>query len=221
MSPERRPATGETGAAVPMSRDARTRRRREEIVAAAARTFAEQGYASVGMREIADAVGVRGASLYHHFPSKEDILHAVCLTVTREPNEENLPLLDAAGTPAQRLVALVGGHLRHLHRRRTEHLVGLHEMAALTPAHRAEIDGYRRHYQRRVRDVIAAGIRSGEFTVPDARLATFAVLDMLNGLSNWFRPDRDLDLDTVVSGYVDLVVVRMLGASRCPSPSPE
>ncbi|MDN5917270.1 MAG: hypothetical protein L0I76_19570 [Pseudonocardia sp.] len=132
--------------------------------------------------------------------------------MTREPNEENLPLLDAAGTPSQRLAALVGGHLRHLHRRRTEHIVGLHELAALTPGHRAEIDGYRRYYQRRVREVIAAGMRSGELTVPDAALATFAMLDMLNGLSNWFRPGRGLDLDAVVEGYVDLVVVRMLGS---------
>ena len=206
--------------AVPMSRDARTRRRREEIVSAAARTFAEQGYAAVGMREIADAVGVRGASLYHHFASKEEILYAVCLTVTREPNEENLPLLDAAGTPSERIDALVRAHLRHLHRRRTEHLVGLHELTSLTPEHRAEIDGLRRHYQRRVRDVIGAGMRSGEFTVPDARLAAFALLDMLNGLSNWFRPGRDLDLDEVVEGYADLAVVRMLGASRCAPPGP-
>jgi AcrR family transcriptional regulator len=118
--------------------------RREEIVAAAARTFATEGYAAVGMRDVAEAVGIRGASLYHHFASKEEILFAICLTVTREPNELNLPLLDAPGTPSQRLAALVRGHLQHLHRRRVEHVVGLHELAALTPEHRAVIDDHRR-----------------------------------------------------------------------------
>lgn len=186
--------------------------RRDEIVAAAAGIFAREGYAAVGMRDVAEAVGIRGASLYHHFASKEEILYAVCLTVTREPNELNLPLLDAPGTPAQRLAALVRGHLEHLHRRRVEHVVGLHELAALTPEHRAVIDDLRRYYQRRVRDVVAAGIRTGEFTVPDARLAAFALLDMLNGISNWFHESGELTIEQVVTGYVDLAVGRLLGA---------
>lgn len=186
--------------------------RPEEVVAAAARIIAREGYAAVGMRDVADAVGIRGASLYHHFASKEEILYAICLTVTREPNELNLPLLDAPGSPTERLSALVRGHLEHLHRRRVEHLVGLHELAALTPAHRAVIDDLRRYYQRRVRDVVAAGMRTGEFTVPDARLAAFALLDALNGISHWFHDDGDLALEEVVDGYVDLVVGRMLGA---------
>jgi AcrR family transcriptional regulator len=186
--------------------------RREEIVAAAARTFATEGYAAVGMRDVAEAVGIRGASLYHHFASKEEILFAICLTVTREPNELNLPLLDAPGTPSLRLAALVRGHLQHLHRRRVEHVVGLHELAALTPEHRAVIDDHRRYYQRRVRDVVAAGMRTGEFGVPDARLAAFAICDMLNGLSNWFHDGGELALEDVVVGYVDMVVGRLLGS---------
>lgn len=190
----------------------RARVRRDEIVVAAARIFAREGYAAVGMRDIAEAVGIRGASLYHHFGSKEEILYAVCLTVTREPNDENLPLLDAPGTPSQRLAALVRGHLQHLYRRRVEHIVGLHELASLTPDHRAEIDEHRRWYQRRVRDVIAAGIRSGEFAPTDARLATFVMLDALNGLSGWFHDDGELGIDDVVAGYVELIVGRLLGS---------
>lgn len=185
-------------------------RRRAEIVAAAARIFARDGYAAVGMRDVAEAVGIRGASLYHHFASKEEILYAVCLSVTQEPNEQTLPLLDAPGTPTQRMAALVRAHLEHLRRRQVEHLVALHELAALTPEHRAVVDGYRRYYQRRVRDVVAAGTATGEFGVPDARLAAFAICDVLNGFSSWFHEDRELAFEAVVVGYVDLVVGRLL-----------
>jgi AcrR family transcriptional regulator len=189
--------------------------RREAIVTAAARFFAERGYAAVGMRDVAEAVGVRGASLYHHFASKEEILYAICLTVTDEPNAQNLPLLDAPGTVVERLSALVRAHLHHLHRRRTEHVVGLHELAALAPEHRAVVDAHRRRYQRRVREVIAEGVAGAELSVSDPRLAAFAVCDMLNGLSNWFRPDGDLSLDAVAEGYVELIVGRMLGGRSC------
>lgn len=191
---------------------ARPSRRRGEIVVAAARTFSRQGYAAVGMRDVAEAVGIRGASLYHHFGSKEEILYAICLTVTEEPNRLNLPLLDAPGTPSHRMAALVRAHLEHLHRRQVEHLVGLHELASLIPEHRAVIDDHRRHYQRRVRDVVTAGMLTGEFTVPDARLAALAMCDVLNGFSHWFHDGRELGLEDVVTGYVDLIVGRLLGS---------
>ena len=198
----------------PLPRQVRTRQRRDDIVANAANIFAREGYSNVGMRDIADAVGIKGASLYHHFPSKEDILFAICLTVTQEPAEENLPLLDAAGTPTERLSSLVRAHLVHLNRRRVEYIVGLHELASLTPEHRTVVEDYRRQYQRRVRDVITAGMRSGEFTVPDARLASFALTDMLNGISNWFHDGGELSIEDVADNYVELAVHRVLGASH-------
>lgn len=47
---------------------------REQILDAAAEMFSEQGYAAVSTRKIAEAVGVKQATLYYHFGSKEDIL---------------------------------------------------------------------------------------------------------------------------------------------------
>ena len=183
----------------------RTAERREEIVRAAARIFADEGYAAVGMRDIAEAIGIRGASIYHHFSSKEEILYAICLAVTREPVEENLPLLDAAGTPSERLAALVRAHVRHLLRRRTEYLVGLHERPSLSAEHRADIDGYLQYYNRRVRDVLVAGMRGGEFREVNPTVAALGVLDMLNGVSSWIRGERDEDADEVVDTYTALL----------------
>ena len=201
----------------PVALSGRRRVSTTRIVAVASELFASDGFHDVGMRDIAEALGIRGASLYHHYGSKEEILFAVCQTVTEEPVAQNLPLLDAPGTPSERLAALVRAHVRHLAARRVEYLVGLHELAALTPEHRAVVEDRRRYYQRRVRDVVAAGVAAGEFRVPDARLAAFALLDTLNGIARWFKPEGPLDLDTVAEGYVRLLVEGMLGA-RTPSP---
>ena len=190
----------------PLQREAKTRQRRAEIVSAAARIFAANGFSNVGIREIADAVGIRGASLYHHFGSKEEILYAVSLTVTREPVEENLPLLDMAGTPADRLAALVEAHIKHLRRRRVEHLVAVHERASLKAEHLAEIDDYRQYYHRRVRDVLSAGIRAGEFRDVNPTILALGLMDMLNGVSGWVRGESDEDVQAVVNTYLDVIL---------------
>lgn len=47
------------------------------VFAAARQLFLNQGYAAVSMQQIADAVGIKKASLYYHFASKEDLYKAV------------------------------------------------------------------------------------------------------------------------------------------------
>ena len=51
---------------------------RERLLVSAERLFSERGYTAVTLRDIADAVGIRQASLYHHFPEgKEQLFVAV------------------------------------------------------------------------------------------------------------------------------------------------
>lgn len=54
------------------------RLRKEEIVAEATKLFAERGYEGASMGDLAERVGLRKASLFHHFPSK-DVLYATVL----------------------------------------------------------------------------------------------------------------------------------------------
>ncbi|WP_197381515.1 TetR/AcrR family transcriptional regulator [Mycolicibacterium mengxianglii] len=91
----------------------RTQRRpgisaRDEILDAAGELFTTRGYASTSTRTIAEAVGVRQASLYHYFGTKDEILCAL-LHQTVTPSlrfAERLTELDPAPTPPQQLHAL-------------------------------------------------------------------------------------------------------------------
>jgi AcrR family transcriptional regulator len=59
-------------------RNSRLLRRADAIVDAAARVFAERGYHGTSTQAIADVLGLRQASLYYYFPSKEAALELVC-----------------------------------------------------------------------------------------------------------------------------------------------
>ena len=50
---------------------------KEAILAAARRTAQAHGYSGLNFRELADEVGIKAASIYHHFPSKADLGAAV------------------------------------------------------------------------------------------------------------------------------------------------
>jgi AcrR family transcriptional regulator len=71
---------------------------RDEILDAAGELFTTRGYASTSTRTIAEAVGVRQASLYHYFKTKDDILSAL-LHQTVTPTLCFIPSLSGALPP--------------------------------------------------------------------------------------------------------------------------
>lgn len=193
--------------------DASTRSdRSDEILRVAAGLFAERGFNAVGMRAIADAVGIRSSSLYHHFPSKMDILHAIALDATQAFVDAHLPQLEGEGTHAERLTALFRAHVKYFWEHRVEEMVGLRELRELEEPRREGVNKIRRRYQRALIAFVKEGVERGEFDVADPRVATMAVLNMINGVNDWFHEGRSLTIDQVAATYADYAVQRVLGA---------
>ena len=108
-------------------------KRQAKIRRIATELFAKQGYRAVGMRAIADAVGIRTSSLYYHFESKEEILYSIGLDITRDFVEAHLPILDGPEPAAERLAALVRAHVTFFVRHRLDEMGGKRRAArALT-----------------------------------------------------------------------------------------
>ena len=80
---------------------------REEILELSVPLFAEAGFDGVSMRDIAQAVGVSPAALYHHFSDKDDLYLQMVEAVFTEKTTGLKALLAADGTPWDRLEAFV------------------------------------------------------------------------------------------------------------------
>jgi AcrR family transcriptional regulator len=189
--------------------------RRDAIIQAATELFARQGFHGVGMRAIADAVGIRSSSLYHHFPSKVDLLRAISLDYTREFVEEQLPELEAGGSPSERLRRVLRNHVLYFDAHRQEEAVGLahlRELSQLEPQSYEEVQEVRRRYQHAVQAVIQEGIASKDFAVADAQLASLEVLGLINSISDWFHGDGRVTIEQVADEYAAVAVDRILGA---------
>lgn len=185
---------------------ARAGSRRAELVAVATRLFRDRGYHGVGMRAIAEAANIQAASLYHHFANKEELLLESIYVVDRDLVVDQLPLLDGPGDHRERLAHLVAGHVRHIGANRDAWWVAGRELRALTPERLDSVQLYRRRYQHAIAEFLAAGTAAGEFDCPDPRLASLALLDMINGPNEWYEPGGRLDMDELAARYVDLAL---------------
>src|SRR5262249_59505481 len=88
-------------------RNSKPLRRSDEIIDAAARVFAERGYHGTTTQAIADVLGMRQASLYYYFTSKEAALEAVCLRGTDGFVESAEAVVKRRGAPLGELARLL------------------------------------------------------------------------------------------------------------------
>ncbi len=162
--------------------DRQTRPGRVALMRTAIALMGDKGYEGTSTRDIAGAAGVSVAALYYHFPSKLHLLreflneaHDVVLT--------RLALrIEAAGdSPRRRLDAAVATIISsNLHDRWAQRAaqVAWRELGRLDKPDRRAIAAKRERMADLIEDVVADGVRSGEFSTNDAAEVARAVLTL-------------------------------------------
>lgn len=174
------------------------------IHGAALRLFASQGYAAVSMRQIAAEVGVQAGALYNYTPDKQSLLfgllqrHMQDLLAAREKCEKSSDAM-------AQLQDFTRFHIRFNLERADAVFISYMELRNLAPENFAAIEHLRRQYEDGLEAILRQGVKSGVFDVPDPKIATMAVISMLNGVSTWFRPGGRLSLAGVEKVYWDMV----------------
>jgi TetR/AcrR family transcriptional regulator, cholesterol catabolism regulator len=187
-------------------RNSRVLRRADEIFDAAARVFAERGYHGTSTQAIADVLGLRQASLYYYFPSKEAALELVCARGTDGFVEGAEAVMQSTGTPLQKLTRLIAAHLAPIETMPDYVKVFINERRYLPTASRRRIGRKSRRIERCFEHVILPGIADGSIRPDtDARLAMLAVLGMCNAVINWREADRSRDMKQVAAAFAALV----------------
>lgn len=142
---------------------------RERILEEAAKLFAHSGYDGSSVADLAAALGVSKAAIYHYFTTKQDIYDAIILAVLEGLTRHVGQALDQAASPAERLRAFMLGHARYFERHHAEFvtmLIGYSGMALPEREDAARLrDGYeapaRSDRARRGRGRVPAAGRGG------------------------------------------------------------
>ena len=190
--------------------------RRLEILRAAGREFRVRGFAETGMRDIAAAAALSPANLYNYFGGKHDILF-FC-------QDNSLGRMIAALDKARRmrtsaaikLRMIIVSHLRCVLDEvegSAAHLL----TTALPPRQQRYLVAKRDKYEAGVRNLIVAGMRSGEFASCDPALTVRAILGSLNWSVQWFNPEGPLTSAEIAEKFADYLIRGLLakpGASH-------
>ena len=189
----------------PTRRNASQRRRAPQIIDAAAHVFAERGFHGATTQDIADVLGIRQASLYYYFSSKEAALELVCLRGVEGFFEAAKAIAARPESARKRLIALIASHLSPLVDRADFVKVFLNERQNLPRESRRRIGRWSRGLERIFEEVIKAGVAAGEFRADlDVRLATLAILGMCNAASSWQRREN-IDVTDIAEEFARLV----------------
>lgn len=175
------------------------------IERAALELFSTQGYNAVGIRNLAEAAGIRTSTLYHHFPTKQDIL----LRIT-QVNQNRL--LGAAQSslaplrlPEERLATLVRLHvLSHAEYSLAAQVLDK-ELRSLPDEMQREAIAGRDHYESSWQAALDDGLTAGTFHLGNTRISRLALIEMCTGVAYWFRPGA-LSADQIADEYADLAL---------------
>jgi AcrR family transcriptional regulator len=171
--------------------------RLSEIYRTAARMICEKGYDATSMNDIAEAVGITKAGIYHHIPGKQELLFRIMNFGMDELDEEVITPARAIEDAEQRLRAIITNHVQLITRRSTPQgnnpvTIVIEEVAGLTRAHRRKIDQRKRAYVELIRDTLNRLKEEGKLSEVDVTTASFSLLGMILWLSRWYNPEGRL-----------------------------
>ena len=183
---------------------------RKDILDASAQIFSQKGYHGTSMQDIAMAVNLQKASLYHHVSSKQEILfdllnRGLDLLITQVEEAVAEP-----GSPDQRLRKATKAYLSTMTEYQDLASVLLLEYRSLEPDYHDRHIPRRDHFEQIWRDLIREGVEAGIFTCDHPSLSARALLGALNWTVTWFRSDGPMSAEEIADQISNLFLMGLI-----------
>jgi AcrR family transcriptional regulator len=183
---------------------------RDEILEAAAQIFSQKGFHAASMQDIAQAVNLKKASLYHHVNNKQEILVAILDQALDLLIERMTEVMARPLSPAEKLRQAMISYLQAMLEHRELASVLLLEHRSLEPALHARHVPRRDRFEQLWRDLIQEGLEQGVFCCVNPELAARALLGVMNWTITWFRSEGVLTPEEVATQFADLFLNGLL-----------
>jgi len=187
--------------------------RRAEICRTAARIFRQRGFDATSVSDIARALKMTKAGLYHYFTSKEELLLEIMMFGLDQVRDEVIIPARAIRDPEQRLRQIVIRHARIT--TRAEGAVSqLDELRARPPVAQKKVRELQRKYFDLVRDTLRELKAEGRLRDVDVTVAAFSTIGMILWMPRWFRQGGRLDNEQAAEEIANMTLAGVLAPGK-------
>ncbi|WKZ38253.1 MAG: TetR/AcrR family transcriptional regulator [Anaerolineales bacterium] len=183
---------------------------RDSILDAAAQVIRRKGFHGASMSDIAEAVNLQKASLYHHVASKQEILLAL-LDRALGMLTDHIAAISSQAIPAdEKLRQMIRGYLSVLAENADLTAVLLFEHRSLDKKSHVRHVPHRDTFEVLWRDVLNEGVREKVFNCKDTGMAVRALMGVMNWTLTWYRPNGGKSIEQIADEYADLFLKGLL-----------
>jgi AcrR family transcriptional regulator len=183
--------------------------RLDHLLRTAARVFAQAGYHSTSMRDLAAASGMSLAGMYYYVRGKEELLALVQERCFDRVMDGALAALRDLGDPVERLRAFVRHHVLFFAGHMPEMKVLSHEADSLTGAAANALRSRKKAYSALLADLV--GDLLPDPTPRERAVAAYAVFGMMNWIYTWYRPGGPVTPEQLAKQLAELALRSLIG----------
>jgi AcrR family transcriptional regulator len=186
--------------------------RLDQIRAVGCHLLFQYGYAGMTMRHIAARLHIKAASLYYHFPSKQDILFDL-MRKTASDLLHGLSRITESSKPArEQLEEAVRWHVLFHTQKREEAFVSHSELRSLDAENLKTILKLRQDYDRLFDSILKDAHKQGALRLPPNGVIRNAILTMCTATAGWFSPEGRLSAAGVADQIWSFIASAILAA---------
>jgi len=178
-----------------------------ELLEVGARVFAEKGYDAATMRDVSDASGVSKALLYHHFDSKDNFYAQIAFNSSKDLYDYVFDAIPEEGSASEKVRAYMIATATFFQENRWAWIAASTAFWNDPDRHRLEARLKRRkEFEYLLRDLIRAGVESGEFNDVDPAMTGRVILSSINWMHRWYNPEKALTPPEIVESYFGIIL---------------
>ncbi len=182
-----------------------TLQRRDEVLQRAEELFSERGYHATSVRDIAEALNIKGGSLYAHIETKEDLLWDIVSAAADRFFDAVNPIIESDLIPVEKLRRVIGAHVRVITRSAASASVYSTQWRHLSEPRRGQFAARRDAYEQMVRGLVRDCIREGTVADVDEKFATLLILSSINWIYQWYRADGAMTPEEIARKLTEML----------------
>jgi AcrR family transcriptional regulator len=180
--------------------------RKTEIVTIAAQLFKEKGYSAVTMRDMAQAMNIKAASLYNHIKSKQEILVLIVIEIAEEFTNKMLQIVNSDEATIQKLEKVIQLHI-DITLRNPDALACLNnDWMHLSDKELTYFIKMREEYEENFRSIIKQGIANQEIKNLNIEVIIFSTLSTLRTLYLWYGRKKSPNAEVLKSNMIEVLL---------------